>query len=319
MRVLSGVPLAVASVITLVSVTGCSQMAQLSANRAFKAANQAYQTQDYEKAATFYEEALAANPDLNAAHFFLANSYDNQFRPARKGEPENDAKLQKAVDHYKIAADKLLASESEDDKNLGKLSLEYLAATYSVEKLNDPASAEPVWQKMIQLEPDDPGNYFALARLYDEAGAYPEAEQMLLKARDISPNDPAVYQQLANFYNTKGEFEKTMDAWKQRAEREPTNPEAFFVIATYYWDYVRVNSKLGDAEKRELVGQGLNAIEKALSLKSDYVDAMVYKGLLLRQQATVERDRAKVEELIKQAEGLASQATEIRKRQAGAS
>jgi tetratricopeptide (TPR) repeat protein len=316
MRVFSGVSLTLAAVVTLVAATGCSQMTRLTANRSFKAANQAYQAQDYRKASDLYEETLAANPDLSAAYFFLANSYDNQFRPGLKGQPENDAFLDKAVQNYKIAADRLLASETEDDKNLGKLSLEYLAAVYGAEKLNDPASAEPVWQRLIQLEPNEPANYFALARLYDEAGAYPEAEQMFLKARDIAPNDPAVYQQLANYYNNKGEFDKTMEALAQRAEREPTNPEAFFTISTYYWDNARRNASLRDAEKREQVEKGLAAVDKALSLKADYMEALVYKGLLLRIQATLERDRDKQLDLIKQAEALSAQADEIRKKRA---
>ena len=125
-----------------------------------------------------------------------------------------------------------------------------------------------------------------------------------------------MYQQLANFYNTKGEFDKTMEALNQRAEREPTNPEAYFTISTYYWDNAQRNAKLRDPEKRENVEKGLAAVDKALSLKSDYMEALVYKGLLLRIQATLERDANKQQELIKQAEALRDQAEEIRKKRA---
>ena len=33
---------------------------------------------------------------------------------------------------------------------------------------------------MIQLEPGEPTNYFALAKIYEDAGAYDEAEKMLV-------------------------------------------------------------------------------------------------------------------------------------------
>ena len=33
---------------------------------------------------------------------------------------------------------------------------------------------------MIQLEPSEPTNYFALAKIYEDAGAYDEAEKMLV-------------------------------------------------------------------------------------------------------------------------------------------
>ena len=316
MRFFKGASLAFLAVVTLVISTGCSQMARLSANRSFKAANQAYQAQDYRKAVTLYEETLHSNPDLNTAYFFLGNSYDNQFRPALKGEAANDELLTKAVQNYTTAADRLLKSESAEEKNIGILSLKYLSATYGAEKLNDPAAAEPVLQRLIQLEPDDTANHFALARLYDEAGAYPEAEQVLLKVKEMAPNDPAVYQQLANFYNAKGEFDKTMDALSQRAERDPTNPEAFYTISVYYWDNASRNAALREPQKREYVEKGLVAVDRALALKSDYAEAMTYKGLLLRVQANLEKDRDKQLALIDQAQKLANEAEEIRKKRA---
>src|SRR5262245_58221820 len=135
---------------------GCGKVGELQAMKAFKAANQAYQQQDYKKAVPLYEETISAAPETQAAHqayFFLGNSYDQQFKPSKKGEPENDALLAKAVDNYAKAAETLSASPDAADKKLGKLSLDYLVAAYGADKLNDPAKAEPVLQKMIQAEP----------------------------------------------------------------------------------------------------------------------------------------------------------------------
>ena len=94
--------------------------------------------------------------------------------------------LTKAVENYQKAAEKLAASPDPADKKLGKLSLEYLVASYGADKLNDPAKAEPVVQRMIQLEPGEPTNYFALAKIYEDAGAYDEAEKMLVRRRTPS-------------------------------------------------------------------------------------------------------------------------------------
>ncbi len=78
--------------------------------KAFKDANVAYQAQDWKKAVARYEDAIQANPDLNAGgvtpYFFLANSYDNLYKPARAGEAENDGYIQKAIENYKISAQK---------------------------------------------------------------------------------------------------------------------------------------------------------------------------------------------------------------------
>ncbi len=318
MRTLPSVGLAIA-VVAVSSSIGCARFQQLQAARAVKAANQAYQQQDYKKAAELYEEAVKANPELNQILFYVANSYDQQYKPSRRGEAENDGLLQKAIEHYQTAADKLAQSPAPDDKKLAKLSLEYLVAAYGVDKMNDPAKAEPVVQKMIQLEPGEPSNYFALAKIYEDAGVYAEAEQMLQYAKQAKPSDPAVYMQLAGYYNRQNEFDKTIGALQDRAKVEPNNPEAFYQISTYYWDNAQRNFRLTDAEKRSQVTSGLDAVEKALALNGEYMEALVYKGLLLRLQANLEKDPGKQAALLKQAVALKDQAESIKKkRSAGA-
>ena len=84
-----------------VTTSGCGYLATMKAQMAFKDANAAYQTQDYKKAIEKYKEALGHKPDLAVAYFYLGNSYDNLYKPARKGEPANDANLQEAVNYYR--------------------------------------------------------------------------------------------------------------------------------------------------------------------------------------------------------------------------
>jgi tetratricopeptide (TPR) repeat protein len=298
---------------------GCAKVGELKAMKAFKAANQAYQQQDYKKASTLYEDAIKAAPDTRPAkqsYFFLGNSYDNLYKPSRKGEGDNDALLTKAVANYQQAAEKLSSSESADDKKLGKLALEYLVAAYGPDKLNDPAKAEPVVQKMIQMEPGEPTNYFQLAKIYEDAGAYDEAEKVFQQAKEARPGDPAVYMQLAGYYNRQGQFDKTIDALRERASKEPNNPEAFYTISTYYWDKAYRDFKLKENEKREFVQKGVEAVDHALEIKPDYMEALVYKNLLLRLQANLEKDPSKQQALIKQADQLRDKAQELRKQKA---
>lgn len=317
---LSGASLALAAVLALgavASTAGCGKVGELKAKKAFKEANQAYQQQDYKKAADLYEQALDSAPGTqtaNESQFFLANSYDNLYKPSKKGDPQNDALLTKAVDHYQAAAEALAQSPDANDKLYGKRALEFLVLCYGPDKLNDPAKAEPVVQKMIQLEPAEPTNYFALAKIYEDAGAYPEAEETLLKARDVKPSDPAVYMTLAGYYNRQNEFDKTIDALQQRAAKEPSNPEAYFTIATYYWDNAQRNFRLTEPEKKDNIAKGLTAVNRAIELKSDYMEALVYKGLLLRLQANMEKDPKKQQDLIKEAVALHDKAEELRKK-----
>ena len=241
------------------AAAGCSQISRLQAVMAFKDGNQLYQQQDYKGAAAKYEETLTSckgsgsdctDPKLTYAYFFLGNSYDNQFRPARRGEASNDSMLTKAIDNYKKAA------EVEQDPKIKKLAMEYLVAAYGPDKLNDPSQAEPILRRMIELEPNEPSNYTYLSRIYEENGDYDQAEQLLIKAREMKPNDAGVYVTLAAFYNRQGEFDKTMEALHSRAEREPNNPEAFYTIATYYWEKAYRDFTTSEADKNKFVAGG---------------------------------------------------------------
>ncbi len=309
---------AIATAVTL-AAAGCGQVNQLKGRKSYKDANVAYAAQDYRKAADLYQTAVDTGGDtkeLLPAYFFLGNCLDNLYKPSKKGDPANDALMENAVKYYQLAADKLLASDNADYKKLGKLSLQYLVAAYGSDKLNDPGKAEPVLQTMIRAEPGDPANYFMLARLYEDAGVYDEAERIFVAAKDAKPNDAAVYTSLASYYNRQGHFDKTIQALEQRAAKDANNPEAWQTIAVYYQDEARKDSRLKDAEKKDYVLKGIAAVDKALTIKPDYGDAMTYKGLLLRLEANLEKDGAKQQALLKEAKDLQDKSEEMRKKKA---
>jgi len=292
----------------------CGQIGVLKGRMALKDAHALYKAQDYNRAAQKYEEALADeqaaadDPQLSAAYFYLANSYDNLFKPGRRGEPDNDAYLTKAIENYKKAA------ERAEDPKIQKLALEYLIAAYR-DKLEDPAEAEPIVLRMIEMEPNASENYFQLAQLYENAGRYEDAEAALVKARELKPNDSTVYLQLGAYYNRQGEFDKAIDAFEQRAQKEPGNPEAYQFMVPYFWEKVQKDHTLDEKQKRAYIDRGLTMSNKALQLKPDYVEALVYKGLLLRLQANIEKDRKKQEALLAEAKKLQERATVLSKKQ----
>jgi tetratricopeptide (TPR) repeat protein len=296
----------------LVATAACGKVNELKAMKSFKAANVAYVRQDYQNAADLYERTLRAYPDLVQAYFFLGNSDDNLWRPSRKGEPANDVLLERAAENYRKAAERLTGNKPEDVK-LRKLALQYLAAAYGPNKLNDPAKAAPVVESMIELDPSDTADYFVLAKIHEDAQRYDDAEKLLLRAKDVQRKDAAVYLQLAAYYNRRGRFDRTIDALEQRAGQEPDNPEAHYTIATFYWDKAYRDARLREIERRDYVRKGIEAIDRALRVKPDYVEALVYKNLLLRLEASQEKDRGKQELLMKEADQVRSRAEQLRK------
>ena len=173
-------------------------------------------------------------------------------------------------------------------------------------------------QELIKLDPAEPANYVQLAKLYQDAGVYDEAEKMYVYATQAKPSDTGALMQLAGFYNSMGAeyFDKTIAALQKRAELEPNNPEAYFTISTYYWDNAQRNVALKKAEKLDYVGKGLTAVNKAIEIRPDYMEALTYKGLLLRTEANLEGDPAKQQALLKEAIQLQNQAEELRKKKA---
>ena len=94
-----------------VSAAGCGKysISNIRSLKAFQDGNNLYKKDEYKAAIERYEASLQLNPDLGFAYFFLGNSYDNLYKPAKKGEPANDANLPKAVENYRIAIQKMAA------------------------------------------------------------------------------------------------------------------------------------------------------------------------------------------------------------------
>jgi tetratricopeptide (TPR) repeat protein len=310
-------PVAIALTVA-VAAAGCGKVNELKARKTFKDANALYQQQEYKKAASKYEETLTLSPDIKipceggdcsaAAHFYLANSYDNLYKPARQGEAENDANLQKAVEHYRIAADK------EENPKMKRLSLQYLAAAYGPDKLANPDEAEAAYNRIIEISPSDPENYFALAKIHEDAGKYEEAEKALQKAKEMRPDDPQVYATIAGFYNRQGEFDKTVEALRERAVREPKNPEAYQVLAAFYWEKAYKDFRLNPKDRAKYVDDGLKSVDQALDLNKDYLEALAFKNLLLREKAKLTKDRKEYDALIAEANRLQQRAVELQKK-----
>lgn len=293
-----------------VGAAGCGKysLSSLKAQKAYKEANELYKGSDWKDAAVKYEYVLQQDPSRNEVYFYLANSYDNAYRPSRAGEPENDAMIQKAIENYRKAA------EVDTSPEMKKLAMQYLVAAYGPDKLNDPAQAEPIVQKMIELDPNEPGNYFALAKIYEDAGRYEEAEQALLRARDAKPDDVTVYTQMSGFYNRQGEFDKTMEALHKAADMRPNDPQGHQLVSVYYWEKAQKDHTLNDKVRREYIMKGIESADKALALNPDYIEALTYKNILLRMQGNLEPDLNKRKALYAQADELRNRAMDLGKK-----
>jgi tetratricopeptide (TPR) repeat protein len=245
---------------------------------AFNAANAAYRSEQYAVAAPLYEQVVKADPDIPVAYLYLASSYDHLFRADRRGQPDNDRFLNRAEQSYRVAADKLLALGQPEATRTATTCLEMLAGLYSPDRLHNPARARAVIQELIHLNPADPTYELSLAKLYEDSGAYADAEAALARAAADRPDDAGVYTELAS----------------------------------HYWDIASHGSNLNNAQQRDFAVKGIAAADRALGIAPDDVDALVYKSRLLRELASIETDRKKRQQLVQEAGALDAKAKALR-------
>ena len=286
--------------------------AQSSVGGDMAAANALFSAQRYAEAAAAYQAVVAADPSFGEAHFFLANALDNQYRPSRRGEAANDHLLEAARDHYTTAAVLLVRA---DQAIVLKRTLQFLAAIYSRDKLNQPDQAELVVTRLIAIDPSDTGGYFGLAKIYEDAGRLDEAGAVWEKAQLVAPDRIDVWKMSAFFYNRQGDFDRATAMLWRVAEIEPGNPQNFYEMAVFYEEKVRKDFSLGRARQTDYLAKGLDAVDRALALRPDFFEALTYKNLILRQQARFESDPAAQRLLLEQADALQRQAIDVRNAQ----
>ncbi len=310
-----GTTLILGLTVGLGSVAGCGRYSinNLRSVKAFKDGTEAYKKSDFAKAAQQFQESINNNGEQGIVYFFLANSYDQMFKASHKGEPVNDGYMAKAVENYQAAIDHLKGTDPDSEK-YRRYSYEYMIAAYGPDKLDDFAKAEPIAKKLVELAPNEPGSHTMLGTLYEGQGRYDEAEAQFKQAVAAKPTDPGVYTAIAGYYNRQDKFDETMAALEQRTKYEPNNPEAYHYMATFYQDKVQRDFRLPAAQKKAYIVKGLEVEDKALALNPNYIEAMIYKNILLRQQATVEKDPAVQKRLIDQADQLRNKAMELQKK-----
>jgi len=297
-----------------VSTTACGKysIGNLRSLMAFKEANALYQRGEFKRAIPVYEKAIGFNPDMGVVYFFLGNSYDNLYKPSLKGEAENDANLTKAVQYYQKATE-VIKDEDIQGPQIRKLAYEYLIAAYGVDKLGDFEKAEPIAAKLISLEPNEPGNYQSIGKLYEDQGRYEEAEAKFNKAIEVRPNDPLGYLVLAGFYTRRFNCDKNTEAYENRARVEPNNHEAHHMIAYFLYERAFKDYRLSADTKKTMLARSIEAEDRALALNPDYAEALTIKNIVLRMQANAERDPKKQKALIDEADRLRNRAMELQK------
>ena len=201
-------------------------------------------------------------------------------------------RFEKAIEHFRLAVDY--------DPQLLNAQL-YLATTYRAQ-----------WVPGIHTE---------------ENMAF--SEKAIETFERVLEQDPANINAMANIagiYGGNDEPEQAKDWYRKRLEVDPDNPEPYYGIGTIDWklahDETGINgdavSFLEEEDKvrvTQLVDEGVEALKQALAIDDEYTDALQYLNLMYRERAYLAADELEKRKWQIEADKLALQALELRKRQ----
>lgn len=107
-------------------------------------------------------------------------------------------------------------------------------------------------------------------------------------------------------------FERRVSELEQTAAAQPANASVQHLVGSLYFEKTRDQSLTAD-EKRAYIKRGLAAEDRVLAADPDYIEALVYKNLLLRTQATLETDAGLQAALLHEADTLRNRALELQR------
>jgi tetratricopeptide (TPR) repeat protein len=134
-----------------------------------------------------------------------------------------------------------------------------------------------------------------------------------------NPQDANLAAKIGDLALKSGNVEKALDYLQKRANLQPDNKEAWYTIGVACWARsYHGGIMVSNAERAGLIETGMEALEKALEIDSEYFDALSYTNLLYREKMkalVAEGKNAEAQEAYQKAEEYLKRALEVRNKQ----
>jgi tetratricopeptide (TPR) repeat protein len=174
-------------------------------------------------------------------------------------------------------------------------------------------------RKYLKKVPDDRIAREALINLYLNADRITDAINYFREWLVTHPADLDAVRSIAQLYSKQGNFNESLNWYEKITLLDSRNPEAFYVYGVVCYEKVAKNPPADMAERMAIIERGKRALTTASKMKKDYFEAVIYLSLLYRQQAPLETDPVKQQQLVAEADRIRSEAVAIiNKRKAAA-
>ncbi|HEX6790413.1 MAG TPA: hypothetical protein VF247_03805 [Candidatus Krumholzibacteria bacterium] len=265
----------------LLMLSGCGVTDRLNARLDLKKGNQSYLAGEYRDAVAHYDHALARVPTLSRAYLNRAYSQEAMFRASE------------SLDERRALADSAAASF-----------LKYAELAEAGHGAGD--SKAPKRERIDEH----------VLTLYLDSLQPSKASDLLARRLREHPNDMASLQMLANLAVEQGNLDEALRWHRRRVELAPDEPEGHVALAVMAWDFSNHNM-VADSLRTPLLDEGVKNAERAIELKPDYFEALVYANLLYREKAkyaTTDAERAEYEKRYTEYQERARQVNEQQKK-----
>ena len=220
-----------------------------------------------------------------------------------------------ALQHYQKARQIDGRSFPELDRMIGySLIGMYVPEDKSPQNVKNADAAIVELRKYLKKKPDDLVAREALINLYLNAERITDAINYFREWLQTHPADLEAVRSIATLYAKQGNFNESLNWYEKITLLDSKNPESYYVYGVVCYEKVAKNPPADMNERMQIIEKGKGALQKAVNLKKDYFEAMVYLQLLFRQQAPLETDPAKQQALLAEADRIRNQAIEIVRR-----
>lgn len=169
-------------------------------------------------------------------------------------------------------------------------------------------------RKYLKNKPEDRIAREALINLYLNADRITDAINYFREWLKTHPADIEAVRSVATLYAKQGNFQESLNWYEKITLLDARNPEAFYTYGVVCYEKVAKNPPADMNERMQIIEKGKAALVKATQLKKDYFEALVYLSLLYRQQAPIETDPVKQQELVAEANRIRDEAVAIVRR-----
>lgn len=169
-------------------------------------------------------------------------------------------------------------------------------------------------RKYLRKRPDDRIAREALINLYLNADRITEAINYFREWLKTHGNDIEAVRSVATLYAKQGNFNESLNWYEKITLLDSKNPEAFYTYGVVCYEKIAKNPPQDMAERMAIIEKGKQALQRATNMRPEYFEAMVYLSLLYRQQAPLETDPARQQELIAEADRIRNDAIAIVKK-----